>query len=404
MDTAIDDLAFLTRSSAKVAVLGAVEREPQSRDALSSSVDAARVTLDRAIDALADRGWIEESADGYRTTAHGGVVAREYETLRKGIEAATLPAGGNAEGARGGRGSLDAGTDGGTTAGPGDEQASALAGTTPEAGAIGGSTDPTLDLLGFLARAPARIAVLSAVESGTRSRDALGDIVDVPRSTLRRNLAELDDRGLAERTNDHLELTARGADVVAGLERFRANVGAAHELAPVLSWLPLGEFEFDLARLAGATVVAADWDDPTASIHHVAERVAAADHARIVGRGAAREVIGAVRELTVDRGGRFEGVLDADALATIHEDPALREDVAAILDSSGGRIAIAEEPLPLFVVTVVDDDALVCGNDGGEPPHEAVECGDERVREWADGVVDAAWADAEPLDPAALER
>lgn len=354
MDAPLDALAFIARSESRVAVLSAVREAPRSRAALRELVDASRVTVDRALSAFVDRGWLVEAADGYAPTPYGAVVAAEVGRLLEELEAA---------------GEVD--------------------------------TAAVLADVAFLARSERRLEVLSAVCAAPRTRDELRGTAEATGSTLRRILAELDGRGWITRTNHRCRPTDRGTHVERAVTRCLANLAAADALAEVLGWLPVEAFDFELARLSDARVVAADREDPTASIHRVAELVRGADAVRIAGPGAAREVLAAVRTLTAERGGTFEGVLDAPSVAVACDDPTLRGHVRAILDS--GRASLARrEDLPPVAVTVVDDAVLLCGDDGGGAAHQAVETVDAAVRAWAHGYVDSALAGARPLDAGAL--
>lgn len=81
-----DDVAFLVRSPNRAAVLSELAAQPQSRTALREAVGASRVTVGRITTDLAERGWIAQTAEGYRATTAGKTVAAAYERFVDTVE------------------------------------------------------------------------------------------------------------------------------------------------------------------------------------------------------------------------------------------------------------------------------------------------------------------------------
>lgn len=78
----IDDVAFLAGSAKRAAVLSALDREGElDKDALVEHCDAARVTVSRNLEQLAERGLVAPTGDGWRLTPHGTLVAGEFLSL-----------------------------------------------------------------------------------------------------------------------------------------------------------------------------------------------------------------------------------------------------------------------------------------------------------------------------------
>lgn len=85
----VDAVSFLARSPNRVAVLDALRRGgPLDRRVLRDRFDVARTTLQRNLDALAERGWVRETDAGYVATPAGAAVARDLATLRDTMDAA----------------------------------------------------------------------------------------------------------------------------------------------------------------------------------------------------------------------------------------------------------------------------------------------------------------------------
>lgn len=82
----LNDVEFLIRSTNRLDVLSAVQRNPRDRRDLRAETDFSRVTLSRILGDLTDRGWITRNNDHYEITPEGEVVATEVERLFANLE------------------------------------------------------------------------------------------------------------------------------------------------------------------------------------------------------------------------------------------------------------------------------------------------------------------------------
>lgn len=80
MDAAVERIALLARSTARVTLLRELMRETElDRDELADRVDVSRTTLQRNLNTLTAAGWVRESGRTYRITKAGDAVARTFE-------------------------------------------------------------------------------------------------------------------------------------------------------------------------------------------------------------------------------------------------------------------------------------------------------------------------------------
>lgn len=350
---------YLSRSESRVAILSALRGHPRPREELDEITSASRVTVDRVLDEFENRGWIERRNDQLRPTPTGRFLAAELDRFRNRLS---------------------------DSSGPTESRE----GATEES--------PT-ETVAFLSRSEPRRSVLEAICRSPRTRDELKGEIDASHASLNRVLGELDDRGWIDRTNHTCRPTERGETVDDAYSCLLSNLRAADSLAGVFQWLPTERFDFDLHCLGDADVVSADWDDPTRSIHYVAEYVRDADDVTIVGSGAAREIVAAIRDVTVERDATVEIVTDERTMEMVLSDESLSDQFRDIAGSEQATVACHDTALPLFVVVLVDGSLLLCGSEGEAPAHEMIESGDERVCEWASSYVEASMAAAEPLEP-----
>lgn len=87
METAIDDIDYLTRSPPRIRVLERIHESPRSRQDLKDGIDASRTTLSRMLADFEERDWITRSDGTYRTTPEGDLVASEVGRVLENLEA-----------------------------------------------------------------------------------------------------------------------------------------------------------------------------------------------------------------------------------------------------------------------------------------------------------------------------
>jgi hypothetical protein len=61
---ALEDIAYLCRSANRVTILDALTEGPYSRRELANQTDASRTTLDRIVNELEERRWVERTTEG----------------------------------------------------------------------------------------------------------------------------------------------------------------------------------------------------------------------------------------------------------------------------------------------------------------------------------------------------
>jgi predicted transcriptional regulator len=81
MSEPLDDVAFLTRSSNRVAVARTLAAGPHSRRELVAETDGSRVTVGRILHDFEERGWVDSVDTLYQLTTRGRLVVQGVETL-----------------------------------------------------------------------------------------------------------------------------------------------------------------------------------------------------------------------------------------------------------------------------------------------------------------------------------
>lgn len=253
----------------------------------------------------------------------------------------------------------------------------------------------------FLARSGSRVAMLETIEESPRTRDELKETTDASRTTLSRTLADFEDRGWLVRENGRYRSTPEGAFVASEVTRLLENMETAEGLDGAMEWLPIDEFDFDLRRLSDAEVVTLRWNDP-ASMRALAEQLDGASRVRSIATAVSREVVDVLRELTVERGAAYEGILAPEAVETARDHPELSRQLREILDADRTTVYRYVGDESLAMVMLIDDLATICNHGGGGPRMEAVIADDDTIHSWVESYFESARDDAEPIDPGAF--
>lgn len=254
-----------------------------------------------------------------------------------------------------------------------------------------------LDDVEFLARSSSRVRVLEAIHNAARTRDELRAVSDASRTTLSRILADFEERGWITLTNGRYQSTPEGSFVASEVIRLLENMETAEKLDGVLQWLPVGEFGFDLRCLRDAEVVTLSWNDP-ASMRLLAEHLDGASRVRSMADSVSREVVDALRALTVEGGGTYEGILSSRAIQMIRDHPALCEQMRDMLASGRAVVHQYDGEEVGSMVMLFDDSVALCNHASGGPQMEGIMTDNESVRSWADSCFETVLADADRLD------
>lgn len=262
--------------------------------------------------------------------------------------------------------------------------------------------DPdVLDEVEFLVRSANRLDLLAAIRDRPRTRRELRAVTDSSRVTLSRILGDLEDRGWIERVDGRYEPTPEGSVVAREVARLFDNLGTVENLGETLRWLPVEAFDFELARLADATVVTPTERDLTAPITRTARRVREARRVRNVATGVSAEVIDAyLADAEWDRS--CESVLHARVFDFVEGDPNLCRKLAELVAVDHVSVYRYDGEEPPVMLTVCDDVVVLCGRSDSRSSPEGVETDDPAVRAWATDAFESYRENAEPVDTGAF--
>lgn len=116
--------------------------------------------------------------------------------------------------------------------------------------------------IGYLTRSEHRVPTLVALTERPRSRSELCESAGVSSSTMRRTLAEFDDRVWIRKNGYQYVATRLGEAIAAGMEDLIERVETERKLRYVWHWLPDVIREFPFERWSELTITVAEPDAP----------------------------------------------------------------------------------------------------------------------------------------------
>ena len=86
MESALEEIEFLARSTNRVTVLRLLTEAEYTRPELAAETGVSQATLGRILGDFQDRSWVTRDGSTYQATATGRLVARGFEELQDIIE------------------------------------------------------------------------------------------------------------------------------------------------------------------------------------------------------------------------------------------------------------------------------------------------------------------------------
>lgn len=243
------------------------------------------------------------------------------------------------------------------------------------------SGETALERLEFLIASPNRYRLLGSLSDGTTSPDVLGEELDLPRSTLRRNLTTLEDQGYISHVvaENRYEITITGeiaceaiGDALSTIE-FGASIGPFFERFPVE--LPIG-----LDELASCDVPVSTTDTPFEPLYHVRRN--------IMDASAMRGFVPTINPLYLDT---LQGCIGEDLTLEVVAPPAGYESASPDYDETLTAISASEnislyesDSVPEYALGIVDDTVLLGTFDDRMRTHSVLAApAQSTLQEWA---------------------
>jgi len=238
-----------------------------------------------------------------------------------------------------------------------------------------------IETVQFLVGSAVRVRLLSSLSEQRQDARTLVDRLDVPHSTVQRNLTKLEERGWIDVTvNRRYYATPVGEMVLDALDGLLGTVDAVDGLAAFVESVPFDRIDLELETLAAGECVVADSETPAAPLSEFVDLLADADGFTLATphwNPAFSEVIdrqlGAGNDVTLVTEQSQKRLLTGSGVAGISEH----------IGDAKLSVAFVEDDLALGVALTDDEVALVGYREGA--PRVLVRSSDPDVRTWAQG-------------------
>lgn len=333
----------IAQTGTRLRLLEALEAGARSRAELEEVTGIPRATVTRNLQQLIDVRCIEHDDGRYGLTALGSIVADGICKLMAAIE----------------------------------------------------PTADSLERVAFLLRAKNRVAVITALREQAMTRRELVETTGIPRTTVRRILADLRDHEMVLRVGHEYRLTQTGQRFAEGLMALEGRVETMLRLLEIEHWLPTDAFDFDLQALANGDVTLPTLTNPLAPVDRIYRRLLESNEFWLLSGSATPDTLEACwRAMT---SGRCEVVVSAGLLDVIAADTRGAGLPDGTLHSGG--VFLTDRPIT-HNVAIADDTVLIRAHDETGGVAAVVESGAPPVRRWAEETKTAVAAGVEPVDPA----
>ena len=249
----------------------------------------------------------------------------------------------------------------------------------------------------YLTRSEHRVPTLVALTERPRSRSELCELTGVSSSTIRRTLAEFEDRSWIRKEGYQFEATSLGASIASGTKDLLERVEAERKLRDVWHWLPDDVIEFAIETSSETTVTVSDHDAPYRPIGRFRSLLQTADQFRFLGVDIA--LLEPCREEFRQR------ILDGMRAEIINPPNAARyvlstyPELCADILESGNLNPLVHDDVPSYGLSFFDDRIAVNDYDPNRAGVEVVIDTDApTAREWAESVYTTYKAETRPLE------
>lgn len=249
----------------------------------------------------------------------------------------------------------------------------------------------------FLARSEIRVRVLNRVAAvGTATRRELRDDLDASRTTVKRNLDALVERGWLRNTGRKYTITPCGEYIATEFGELVEAIRIVRELEPFMEWVEANDFAFDLGELVDAEIVVANGGDPYAPVNKHVETLQTADEVRAllpsVGHEAMKVSVERIREADPE----YEMVVEPDCAETLQTDPQYAPLLDVAITAGAVELFLYEGEFPYYL-GILDSTVQIGAEDDDGIPRALLETESDTVREWAERTFTEYRSEAVPI-------
>lgn len=256
------------------------------------------------------------------------------------------------------------------------------------------------DAIRFLADSENTVRVFEVLAEGPTTSKELAERTGASRSTVLRILDRGDAQGWVSYEGSRYAITGVGRAMVEEFVAYRERVEGVMHLEEAFDVLPDPAHSLDYRHLRDAEVTFRTEDNPFARFDRGLSLIREADVCRWISSAAPLEYVNVVVDCVEKQGLTVEGVVGADLVETLRDDPERAEPWHAVAD----RVWVYDGPVSVSL-ELVDETVLLWLTPTRDDRWEGaalLESDHPAVQSWAESLYEEYREEAEPLDPTAL--
>ena len=242
-----------------------------------------------------------------------------------------------------------------------------------------------IDDIAYLARSEHRGPTLIALTVRPRSRSELWEMTGVSESTIRRTLAEFEDRDWVSRDGYQYKVTQLGAFIASAMAELIDRVETERKLRDVWRLLPDEETGFTIDMCSDATVTVAAPENPSGPINRFCSLIQETDRLQFTGLDVA--MLDACKNELCDR---IIAGMDTELINPPRVANYIRSNCPDLFSealASGNLDIRLHDALPPFGVSIFDDRVAITGYDQeGVTVRVLVDTDGAAARDWAESI------------------
>jgi len=251
------------------------------------------------------------------------------------------------------------------------------------------------DDMDFLTSSKNRFRVLRALVDGPWDPSELRKGLDVPRSTFRRILSELEDRQWAENTQAGYRATPLGEYVVDVFSESVEKMDRVNKLSGFFEEVSFSEVSVDFDTVAESSVTVQEQYAPHAPMEHLLSSLEDTDEVRGFAPVITDAYADAYYQAIKENGTEVEHILSESVARIIRR--RYPEQMKDTMDTDRTETYVYSDEFPLGL-TMFDDSVLLYSLDENGVMKAILENDDEELYDWAQDYYEGYLEKAEPFE------
>lgn len=253
----------------------------------------------------------------------------------------------------------------------------------------------SFEMTGDLIRSPRRIRILEILQDrGTLTHRELKDELGCARTTVHRNLEQLQEYGWVDETPDGIGITTSGEFVCEEATTLMETIETTEKLEPVLKHVSRADLDLDITKLRDAEVIGQARSHPMAMVDRTMDAVKQSDVQRAILPICNRHHVEVAKSRTESGEISGEYILSSNVIDAIKADPEYAELIDEVCESDL-VLSIYEEEMPFYLG--IFDSMVQIGVEDEGAPKALIESRSADIENWAEHTFEEYLADAEPL-------